>query len=197
MAFVTAVVTGIGATQTEGPTRVNLLASPVDLVSSAADLSDSTLTTGVPALADPAAGLPGLPTLTPQIPDAFLDLVQKIDGDAFTTDILGLFDNNDIIGTIAMQINVGLSSNELLESLGVNVLCQQILDGDWSSLLPNTTDFFEEFVTNLMNPDAFTAAGLPANPGDFIEIIAYELDNILANTVYATDLNLAALVLWP
>lgn len=136
------------------------------------------------------------PTLLPQIPDSFLDLVQKIDGFAFTTNILGEFQNNDVIGTIAMQANAGLVADGLIGNLGINLISSQILAGEWSSLLPVTTNFFEDFVTHLVNPDAFTN-GLPNTPGDFVETVAYELDNLLANTVYATDLNAADLFLWP
>jgi len=168
-------------------------ASPADAAASSLTLQDS---------AEPAAGLPGLPNLPPQIPDSFLDLVQKWDGYAFTTNALGEFENYDIIGTIAMQINEDFLSNQILGSLGLNLVASQILAGDFyftifGIRIPVTTDFFEEFVTHEMNPDAFTSSGLPATPGDPIETIAYQLDNLLAGTVYANDLNAAALILWP
>lgn len=56
--------------------------SPADAAASSLTLQDS---------AEPAAGLPALPNLPPQIPDSFLDLVQKWDGYAFTTNALGEF----------------------------------------------------------------------------------------------------------
>ncbi|WP_163757116.1 hypothetical protein [Mycobacterium botniense] len=165
-----------------------------------ADAAASLQSLALPAGADPAAAL-GLPSLTPQIPDAFLEFVKDCDGYAFTVEDDGLlYENYDIIGTIAMQINAGLASNPV-DSVAVNGFFTQILDHDWTYTVlgipvPVTTNFFEEFVIKEMNPDAFTSSGLPANPGNPVETIAYQLDNLLANTVYAVDLNLAEVFLW-
>lgn len=147
------------------------------------------------AAEDPAAASVGLPTLAPQTGDPFLELVQKVDGSAFTQDADGLYHNNDIIGTLAMQINPDLVSTQGLGGV-VESISSQILAGDWASDVPVATDFFKEFVTNVINPNAFVD-GVPVNPDSFIETVAYQLDNLLENTVYATDLNDAALLLWP
>jgi len=151
----------------------------------------------VEAGADPAAPM-GLPSMSPETPDAFLEFVRNADGYAFTVEDDGLlYENHDIIGTVAMQINSGLENYQPVNFLAMNLVFRQILNHEWYSAVPVTTNFFEEFVTKEMNPDAFTASGLPTTPGNPVETFAYQADNDLKNTVYAEDLNLAALLLWP
>lgn len=133
------------------------------------------------AAAEPASWFP---TLTPQTPNSFLDLVQAGDGYAFTTNSAGDFVNNDLIGTIAMQVYANLASGPLLDS--VNTISGQILAGDWASADPVTTTFFEDMLTNY-NLSAFS----------FLETTATQADGLLADTVYATDLNDIAAILWP
>lgn len=115
---------------------------------------------------------------------------------AAVPDFLPPNQSDDIAATIATQANDGPASNQILNNLGLDTIASQILTGDWKSPLQVMTEFFEQSVANQMNPEAFIN-GLSADTGNPMETDAYQLDQLLDNSVYATDLNAAAATLWP
>ena len=139
-----------------------------------------------------AAALPAQTTL-----DSFEQLVQTYDGFAFTSTGAP----NDIIGTIASQIDSDLANASTAAYpfyTELNTISGQILAGDFSAPLTTDEDGFEDMVQAFVDPNAFTSVCdttgtcTPVDPTIWFETLAYQLDTLLAPSVYGPELDTIA-----